>query len=101
MELCQKKQKRCTDHERGAAGDLWDHTAVAADSKLVVSLIVGKRTDEQTLRLVQDVKNRLRRGHLPAMFTDAYASYESALLDVFGRRYPAPGRGRHPVIRWL
>jgi IS1 family transposase len=73
---------------------------VAADSKLVVSLIVGKRTYDQTLRLVQDVKNRLRRGHLPAMFTDAYASYESALLDVFGRRYPAPGRGRHPVIRW-
>jgi hypothetical protein len=30
------------------AGDMWDHTAVTADSKLVVSLVVGKRTQAQT-----------------------------------------------------
>ena len=30
----------------------WDHTAVAADSKLVVSLRVGKRTYDQTVALV-------------------------------------------------
>jgi hypothetical protein len=48
---------------------------VAADSKLVVSLGGGKRPYEQTLTLGQDGKNRLRRGHLPAMFTDAYAGY--------------------------
>ena len=100
MELCQKKQKRCEEHERDAAGDLWDHTAVAADSKLVVSLVVGKRTYDQTLALVQDTKDRLRQGHLPAIFTDAYAGYESALLEVFGRRYPPQGQGRRPVIRW-
>ena len=40
-------------HERAEAGDMWDHTAVAADSKLVVSLVVGKRTQEQTQTLVQ------------------------------------------------
>jgi hypothetical protein len=73
---------------------------VAADSKLVVSLIVGKRTYEQTLALVQDAHARLRPGHLPAIFTDAFASYESALLAVFGRRYPTKGRGRRPVTRW-
>jgi hypothetical protein len=49
VELCQKKQKRCEEHERDTAGDLWDHTAVAADSKLVVSLVVGNRTYDQTL----------------------------------------------------
>jgi hypothetical protein len=96
----QKKQKRCAAHERETAGDLWDHTAVAADSKLVVSLVVGKRTYEQTLALVQDAKDRLRPGHLPAIFTDAYAGYESALLEVFGRRYPPQGTERRPVIRW-
>jgi IS1 family transposase len=73
---------------------------VAADSKLVVSLIGGKRTYDQTLALVRDAHNRLRRGHWPAIFTDAFASYESALLEVFGRRYPARGQGRRPVIRW-
>ena len=72
MELCEKKQKRCSEDEE-AAGDMWDHTAVAADSKLVVSLVVGKRTQEQTTALVQDAKSRLRPRHLPAIFTDAYA----------------------------
>jgi hypothetical protein len=73
---------------------------VAADSKLVVSLVVGKRTDAQTLALVQDAKDRLRPGPLPAMFTDAYAGSESALLEGFGRRYPPQGHGRRPVVRW-
>ena len=100
MELCEKKQKRCADSELGEAGDWWDHTAVAADSKLVGSLRVGKRTYEQTRAVVQDAHDRLRAGHLPAIFTDAFASYEAALLEVFGRRYPATGRGRRPVIRW-
>ena len=39
----QKKQKNCTDADRDEAGDYWDHTAVAADSKLRVSLVVGIR----------------------------------------------------------
>jgi IS1 family transposase len=100
MGLREKKQKHCTAEEREEAGDQWDHTAVAADSKLVVSFIVGQRTSEQTLALVHDTKDRLRPGHVPAIFTDAFASYESALLEVFGRRYPAPGRSRRPIIRW-
>ena len=73
---------------------------MVADSQLVVSLMVGQRTDDQTLALVQDAHARLRAGHLPAIFTEAFASYESALLEVFGHRYPAKGRGRRPVMRW-
>jgi hypothetical protein len=73
---------------------------VAADSKLVVSLEVGKRTYDQTLALVQDTKSRLRQGYLPTIFTDALVTYESALVEVFGRRYPPAGRNRCPVIRW-
>jgi hypothetical protein len=63
-------------------------------------LVVGKRTYDQTLALVQDAKDRLCPGHLPTIFTDAYAGYEAALLGVFGRRYPPQGTGRRPVIRW-
>lgn len=105
MELREKKQKRCTVEERTEAGDMWDHTAIAADSKLIVSLVVGKRTHEQTSALVHDTKQRLRPGHLPAIFTDAYEGYESAILDAFGRRYPvpspgAPGRSRQSILRW-
>ena len=105
MEFCQKKQKRCRDDDTAEAGDRWDHTAVTADSKLVVSLVVGKRTCEQTKSLVYDATRRLHAGHLPAIFTDAYEGYESAILDAFGRRYPAPsqgssGRSRRCILRW-
>ena len=105
MELREKKQKRCQDHEADMAGDMWDHTAVTADSKLVVSLVVGKRAQEQTRAFVHDAKRRLRPGHLPAIFTDAYTSYEGAILEAFGRRYPTPrlkAQGRAPrfVLRW-
>jgi IS1 family transposase len=105
MELREKKQKRCQTHETNEVGDMWDHTAVAADSKLVVSLVVGKRTQEQTNVLVQDAKSRLRPGHLPAIFTDAYTGYQSAIFETFGRRYPVPrhgkgGRPSRPQLRW-
>ena len=104
MERREKKQKRCQTHEEDA-GDMWDHIAVAADSKLVVSLVVGKRTQAQTNALVHDAKCRLRTRHLPAIFTDACHGYESAILEAFGRRYPTPrrgGKGRAPrfVLRW-
>ncbi len=91
--------------ERAEAGDMGDHTAIAADSKLIVSLVVGKRTQEHTRALVHDAKQRLRPGHLPAIFTDAYEGYESALLDASGRRSPAPrhgatGQSWRPLICW-
>ena len=78
---------------------------VAADSQLVVSLVVGKRPQEQPLTLVNDAKHRLRPGHVPAIFTDAYGGYASALLEVCGHRYPqpsqgSPGRGARLVVRW-
>ena len=38
-----KTQKRGLAHALEDAGDLWDHTAVAADRTLVVSLEGGKR----------------------------------------------------------
>ena len=91
--------------ERAEAGDMWDHTAIAADSTRIVSLVVGTRTQAHPRALVHDTKQRLRPGHLPAIVTDAYAGDESAILDACGRRSPAPrhgatGQARRPVIRW-
>jgi hypothetical protein len=99
MELREKKQKRGDAHETEVAGDLWDHTAVTADSTLVVRLVAGKRTQAQTDARVHDAQRRLRAGHLPAIFTDADAGYASAILEAFGRRYPAPRRGARPILR--
>jgi IS1 family transposase len=105
MELREQKQKRCQAHETVEVGDMWDHTAVPADRKRVLSLVVGKRTQEQTDALVHDARGRLRAGHLPAIFTEAYAGYEAAILQAFGRRYPvsrlrAKGRAPRCVLRW-
>jgi hypothetical protein len=106
MERRAKKQKRCQAAERAEAGDLWDHTEMAADSKLIVSLGVGKRTQAQTTALVHDAKKRLRPRHLPAIFTDAY---EGAMSRPSSKpldgRYPAPnhsatGQSRRPLLRW-
>lgn len=81
------------------------HTAVTAESKLVVSLVVGKRTQAQTKAWVHETKQRLRPGHLPVLFTEAYEGYESAILAAFGQRSPAPaqgssGRSRRSILRW-
>jgi hypothetical protein len=105
MDLRKKKQKHCEADECLEARDMWDHTAIAADSKLMVSFVVGKRTKDQTQTFVNDAKNRLRPGHVPAIFTEAYAGDESALLEAFGHRYPharhgAKGRPSRPVVRW-
>lgn len=86
-------------------GNCWDHTAVVADSKLVVSLVVGKRTQKQTQQLVGNAKRRLRARHLPVLLSDGYAGYESAILEAFGHRYPSAGghrqgRARREVVRW-
>jgi hypothetical protein len=105
MELGEKKQQRCQEREAEMAGDMWDHTAMTADSTRVVSLVVGKRTQEQTHTRVQDAQRRLRSGPVPAMFTAASAGYESAILEAFGHRYPmarlgTKGRAPRSVLRW-
>ena len=81
---------------------MWDHVAIDPKTKLVVALEVGKRTEELTQRLVQDARNRLAAGCLPALFSDAYAAYPPAILEAFGDRYPVARqgqRGRQPNPR--
>jgi transposase-like protein len=103
--VVKKKQKNCSPEENDQAGDFWDHTAIAPDSKLIVSLGVGKRTKDQTQALVSDTRSRLQKGHLPALFSDGDEGDEPSILEAFGRRYKAPqtslaGRPRLDLMRW-
>jgi IS1 family transposase/transposase-like protein len=100
-----KKQKNCAPEESHQAGDFWDHTAITPDSKLIVSLVVGKRTKDQTQELVSDTQSRLHKGHLPVLFSDGYEGYEPSILESFGHRYQAPqsgstGRPSLDIVRW-
>ena len=54
------KQKNCdpADAEDRDKGDQWDHTAVDVDSRMVVSLVIGKRGPEALEEVVADFAER-------------------------------------------
>jgi IS1 family transposase len=88
-----KKQRHCTDDEL-FAGDQWDHVALDPDSRLVLSVVVGKRIRENAELLLTDVRARLG-GRVPELVTsDEYPAYTEALLAVFGEELVPPRTGR-------
>ncbi len=85
------------------AGDAWTWTAIDADSKLIVSYLVGKRDAECANVFMHDVADRLvSRVQLT---TDAHKAYLDAIETAFGgdidyaklvKLYgDAPGAGRY------
>ncbi len=55
-----KKQKNCDplDPDDEDKGDQWDHTALDVDSRMVVSLVVGKRSRENLESVVAEPADR-------------------------------------------
>ena len=64
------------------AGDAWTWTALDADSKLVVSWLVGARDGESAYAFMQDLGHRLR--HRVQLTSDGLGAYIGAVEDVFG-----------------
>jgi IS1 family transposase len=95
-----RKQKNCAP-EDARRGDCWDHVAFDPESRLVVSLVVGKRTTEATHALVRDFRRRTS-GRVPRLMTsDEYPVYAEAIREAYGRvvippRTGRPGRPRNP-----
>lgn len=95
-----QKEKNCGPDEP-QRGDCWDHVALDAESRLVLSVIPGKRTAPNTVALVQDVRKRLG-DKLPSLITsDEYAAYRDAILRAFGTTVTPeptgkPGRPKAP-----
>ena len=100
-----KKEANCDpnnpDDER--QGDHWDHVALDAEHRLVLSVVPGKRTAENVQALLQDVKKRLD-GRTPNLITtDEYPAYKTAVLQAFGEEMVPeptgkPGRPRDPLF---
>jgi hypothetical protein len=68
--------------------------ALDPDSRLVLSVVVGKRTGENAVRLLEDVRARLG-GRVPELITsDEHSAYPEAILRVFGERYLPPRTGK-------
>ena len=64
------------------AGDAWTWTAIDADSKLLVSWLVGDRTTDSALRFVDDLRSRL--SNRVQLTSDGYRPYLEAVDTAFG-----------------
>ena len=79
-----KKEKPCDrdDPDDDRCGDCWDHVALAAASRLVLSVVPGRRSAANTLLLVQDVAARTGGAPLALFTSDENPAYAWALLEV-------------------
>lgn len=92
----QKKQKNCdpNDPDDANCGDCWDHVAFDPEHRLVLAVVPGARTIENTEAIVQEVKDRLGEEAPRLITTDEYAAYESAIEHVFGQPVEPPATKR-------
>jgi IS1 family transposase len=92
-----KKEKNCdweADPDDLFKGDQYDHVAFDPDSRLVLSVLVGKRLAENADHLAVDVARRLG-GRAPELITtDEYAPYKEAIEKAFGRVVTPPRTGK-------
>lgn len=97
-----REEGNCAPGE-ATAGDCWDHVALDPQSRLVVSLVVGKRAAAATHAVVADFHRRTA-GRLPWLMTsDEYPVYAEAIRTTYGRvvtppRTGKPGRPRNPTV---
>ena len=75
-------------------GDCWDHVALDPESRLVVSLVVGKRTEEATHELVGDFHRRTNGRVMRLLTSDEYPVYAGAIRQTYGRVVTPPRTGR-------
>ncbi len=77
----QKTVERMGAAPKGA-GDVWTWTAIDADSKLIVSYLVGGRDGGYAFTFMQDVAARLAKR--VQLTTDGHRAYLEAVEDTFG-----------------
>ena len=84
--MWEKKDKHCDPTQRSdrTLGSWWDHVILDTESRLIVSLVVGRRTGETALATWLDFYERTD-GDLPLLITtDEYPVYFSTIVSVYG-----------------
>jgi IS1 family transposase len=84
--FCYAKQRNVTPKIREQhpdAGDVWTWTAIDADSKLMVSWLVGGHGSSEAYQFISDVSSRLS-GRIQ-LTTDGLSFYWTAVEEVFGQ----------------
>lgn len=91
-----KKQQRCDpeDPEDARRGDAWDHVALDSEHRLVLAVVAGKRTEENTRRLIGELKRRTGGKPPRLILSDEYRPYRTVLLEAYGVTVASPRTGK-------
>ncbi|OWK35512.1 hypothetical protein [Fimbriiglobus ruber] len=88
-----RKEKNCAPDEV-RRGDCWDHTAIDPETRLIVSLVVGKRTSESVSAVVRDFHQRTGGRVLRLITSDELPAYPEAIRAAYGTTVTPPPTGR-------
>lgn len=82
--FCYAKERNVPEELKGKLGfgDVWTWTAIDADSKLIVSYLVGDRSAVYARKFIDDLASRL--AHRVQLTTDGHKAYLSAVEGAFG-----------------
>jgi len=91
-----KKEVHCDreDPTDDGKGDCWDHVELDPEHKLVVAIVPGKRTAENTEALVAEFRRRTGGRLMNLMTSDDYPAYETAILHAYGATITPPRTGK-------
>jgi IS1 family transposase len=91
-----KKEKHCDreDADDDFHGDCWDHTALDPENRLLVSLVVGRRSADHTQLLVEDFHRRTDGRLMNLMTSDENPAYAEAIREVYGEKVQPRRTGR-------
>jgi hypothetical protein len=84
--LWEKKDKQCDpdDLDDAEQGSYWDHAIIDPETKLIVSMVVGRRNADTVVQVFTDYYDRTD-GYFPELIaTDGYTVYETVILDTYG-----------------
>lgn len=76
------KQKNIPEGKEGEAGDVWTWVGIDADTKLVVSWLVGSRDANTACIFMNDIAKRLK--NRIQLTTDGHKAYLEAVGNAFG-----------------
>ncbi|MFT4112186.1 IS1 family transposase [Silvibacterium sp.] len=78
------KQKNVREENADKQGDVWTWTAIDADSKLIVSYLVGQRGPRWAKAFMEDVASRIDSRIRVQLTTDGLKMYGEAVEGAFG-----------------
>jgi hypothetical protein len=83
-----KKDKPCDPSDPGdqRQGSWWDHVLLDADSRLIVTLVIGRRDTETARRAFADFYRRTDGDLTPLITSDEYAPYLTVITETYGVR---------------